>query len=137
MSLNKICARPGCKKMAVDGDSYCESHQRSVSFKPKKKYHKHQFDQNGDYIYKTKKWVTLREYKLRLNPLCEHCEKRGVVEPAKMVDHIVEISDGGEIYDLSNLQSLCYSCHAIKTAQEARRRKKKAKSNGFGLLSDF
>jgi 5-methylcytosine-specific restriction endonuclease McrA len=34
------------------------------------------------------------------------------------VDHIKGLRDGGAPYDLSNLQTLCGSCHAKKTRIE-------------------
>jgi 5-methylcytosine-specific restriction protein A len=37
---------------------------------------------------------------------------------AKEVDHIKPISEGGEAFDIGNLQSLCVSCHAKKSAKE-------------------
>ena len=38
---------------------------------------------------------------------------------AEEVDHIRPRAMGGEVYALSNLQSMCKSCHKRKTAQEA------------------
>ena len=43
--------------------------------------------------------------------------------PAVMVDHIVEIQDGGELTSESNAMSLCWKCHGIKSAAEKSRRK--------------
>lgn len=31
------------------------------------------------------------------------------------VDHIIEVSDGGDMWSEENLQTLCYSCHKKKT----------------------
>lgn len=41
--------------------------------------------------------------------VCRQCG-----EPAKQVDHIIEVADGGT-NDPSNLQLLCDSCHGTKT----------------------
>lgn len=39
--------------------------------------------------------------------------------PAREADHIIPIRDAPEkMFDLDNLQSLCHSCHRIKTNQE-------------------
>ncbi len=44
--------------------------------------------------------------------------------PPWEVDHIVEVADGGDWFDLGNLQSLCICCHRQKTIQFNRSRKK-------------
>ena len=44
--------------------------------------------------------------------------KEGKVRAAKHVDHIVDIADGGAMYDLDNLQPLCIPCHSRKTASK-------------------
>jgi 5-methylcytosine-specific restriction protein A len=45
--------------------------------------------------------------------------KRGIVKQASCVDHIIPKAKGGTDAD-SNLQSLCWSCHATKTGKEGR-----------------
>ena len=50
--------------------------------------------------------------------VCAHCSKHGKME----VDHIKPLDDGGEMYDASNLQSLCASCHWEKSRSERRGR---------------
>ena len=52
---------------------------------------------------------------LAVQPRCQGC---GAV--ATEVDHITPLADGGAELDPANLQSLCQSCHAAKTAAEAR-----------------
>jgi 5-methylcytosine-specific restriction protein A len=42
------------------------------------------------------------------------------VTAAQMVDHIKPVRLGGEFWDERNYQSLCNSCHAVKSAKEAR-----------------
>ena len=46
--------------------------------------------------------------------LCVKCGRSGRME----VDHIQRLEDGGEVYELSNLQSLCRNCHIAKTRAE-------------------
>ena len=63
-----------------------------------------------------KDWKVLRVQALRRDGgICVNCGAE-----ATEVDHIVEIQDGGEEFDLSNLRSLCHACHVAKT--NARRR---------------
>ena len=46
--------------------------------------------------------------------------------PGAQVDHIVPLARGGKD-DLSNMQLLCFSCHANKTREEQRARNQKLK----------
>ena len=47
---------------------------------------------------------------------CVKCGKAGRLE----VDHRVPLEDGGAVYDLDNLQSLCRGCHLAKSCGERR-----------------
>tara|TARA_R110000751_G_scaffold108446_6_gene205062 strand:+ start:2089 stop:2457 length:369 start_codon:yes stop_codon:yes gene_type:complete len=61
-------------------------------------------------------WAKVSKYVRTNEPICRHCQNAA----ATMVDHIVPLKQGGERLALSNLQPLCHSCHAIKTAKETR-----------------
>ena len=78
----------------------------------------------GDF-YSSSAWIKLRNLKRRLNPLCENCEKLGLLTPFHTIDHIKPISEGGAPLDMDNLQTLCKQCHAIKTGKETAKRKNK------------
>lgn len=69
-------------------------------------------------FYHSRSWRKLRILHLKSEPLCRHCRQRGVTTPAKDVDHIFPINKGGAPLSESNLQSLCRSCHAKKTATD-------------------
>ena len=45
---------------------------------------------------------------------CQACGKVGRLE----VDHIKPMEDGGAVYDLANLQTLCRGCHFDKSRGE-------------------
>jgi len=47
--------------------------------------------------------------------------------PAKDVDHIIELADGGCFHDLSNLRSLCKPHHKRKTAASRKARAERKK----------
>ncbi|WP_218717055.1 HNH endonuclease [Nocardia sp. MH4] len=64
----------------------------------------------------TRRWRTLREAKLKDEPICE---ARGCHRLAVEVDHITPLSAGGARYDWANLQALCEPCHAAKTSADA------------------
>ena len=72
-------------------------------------------------FYNSKSWKTLRIIKLQHNPLCEHCLEKGLTEPAIFIDHIIPINKGGDRLSLNNLQSLCTTCNARKTAKDGNR----------------
>lgn len=66
--------------------------------------------------YGTPQWRGLRAAKLSIQPLCEACLRREVVEEAKVVDHIIAIAKGGDPFPpLSGLMSMCEPCHNTKT----------------------
>jgi 5-methylcytosine-specific restriction endonuclease McrA len=72
------------------------------------------------------RWLGLRAAHLREHPLCVDCEREGRMVAADQVDH-VEPFDGPDDprrLDADNLQSLCASHHARKTAREQRRRRR-------------
>lgn len=71
----------------------------------------------------TRRWHTYRNAYLRSNPLCAGCLERGRTTAATVVDHIIPAVDAPDLfYTASNHQSLCRSCHAVKTAAEAKLR---------------
>jgi 5-methylcytosine-specific restriction endonuclease McrA len=52
---------------------------------------------------------------------CAGCRATGRIRPAREVDHIIPVWEGGTDAD-ANLQSINVECHKVKTAQEQRRR---------------
>lgn len=116
----RICAAPGCKRAGVS-DGRCHKHPRNNDSTTR---HLNR-DMQGNEIHKTRRWQALRDLKIRTNPICEHCLDDDLTVPARVVDHIKEVRDHPELaYTYSNLQSLCHSCHGVKTAKEARARNK-------------
>lgn len=66
-------------------------------------------------FYGTRAWKDMRDRVQRETGM--QCEKCRLQVSRMIVDHIVEMRDGGAPLDRSNLMGLCYSCHAIKTRQ--------------------
>ena len=132
----KLCSYSGCKEV-VEVDVYdrnpprCPKHP--FTFTPKKVY-KHHFH-NNKHIYSSGRWKRLRAQYVSIHPLCEMCEKDGFTTPVCDVDHIKEISDGGDPFDINNLMSLCRYHHINKTIAE--RKKREDDKNGFFSISDF
>lgn len=69
-------------------------------------------------FYDSAVWKKARRLQLSKQPLCKHCSMAGKIVAATEVDHIVRMSEGGAALDPDNLQSLCHSCHSIKTGRE-------------------
>ena len=67
-------------------------------------------------------WNRLRAAHVERHPLCEHCAARGRAVPVDEVDHVRPFTGKADPLRLDprNLQSLCRSCHAIKTAEDVR-----------------
>lgn len=99
------CASPGCSNLVVKGR--CPAH--AVQPDPRVGRRK---------VYDLRSWRGpngLRIRKLKANPLCEQCERDGVVASAEAVDH----ADGDATNNAwSNLVSLCWSCHSRKTVKQ-------------------
>lgn len=99
----RLCLQAGCDQ-ASTYRGYCQSHSTEKE---------RGINRAGSSIYKTKRWSLTRRKKLSLSPLCERCGSL-----ADTVHHRVDIAEGGDEWAMSNLESLCASCHS----QETRRR---------------
>ena len=108
------CRHPGCPA-TVSEPGYCEQHKGGSH----RDYGRARrgFDTEVTF-YQSTRWRALRATVLREQPLCRLCHEQGVLQAAKVVDHITPIKQGGARFDRSNLQSLCVSCHNAKTAKE-------------------
>ncbi len=78
-------------------------------------------------FYDSKQWKDLRQYFITRHPLCKWCDEEGVITKGDVVDHIKEITDGGDSLDINNLQTLCHKHHNQKTNWERAKRRKKTK----------
>ena len=108
----QVCNHPGCNE--VTHARYCDKHTREMS----QRYNRYQRDRTAQTFYESSQWRNLRRMKLNDSPMCEECRRGGTLVKATMVDHIIPIRQGGEKLDLTNLQSLCHSCHSRKTMKE-------------------
>lgn len=106
----KYCRAFPCKNMAEPGSSYCLEHRPAPA--PKQ----------ADDFYLSPEWRRFRDWFISKYPLCKKCSAYGFITPAKIVDHIVELKDGGALFDESNTQSLCHACHNRKSAKERKKR---------------
>jgi len=92
--------------------------QKPKSWMPKKvEGQTRQYDNSS--FYQSKQWRMTRNHYIKSNPLCEQCSRDNKTTGGHCVDHIKPVTKGGAKFDESNLQTLCNSCHAKKSAQEA------------------
>lgn len=75
-------------------------------------------------LYNSSRWRKFAKWHKAQNPLCVKCLEKGIATPVDHTDHIQAVADGGDPYDMHNVQSLCKSCHFNKTMAEARARRK-------------
>ncbi len=133
----KLCTFSGCNKVvdhANDNTSpRCEKHRVAQFVKGRSKY-THHIDEKGKNIYHTPRWRRIRKAHLLMNPFCVECLNFNNTTLANTVDHIIEIKDGCDPYDMNNLQSLCPRHHNVKTGKEKSKRNRKDKPL---TLSDF
>lgn len=106
----KYCAKFPCRNMAEPGSAHCTEHQAARA--PKE----------TDPFYLSPQWRRFRSWYLSRHPLCKMCQAIGFMTPAVIVDHVVELKDGGAPFDENNAQSLCWACHNRKTAKEKQKR---------------
>ena len=110
----KPCAYPGCKNLVKPTQRYCELHLKQIN----RDYNERRRDMQVQEIYNSARWKKVRGLVMRRDGgLCQQCKREGRITPADVVDHIVEIKDGGCVYCEDNLEALCHNCHNKKTAK--------------------
>jgi 5-methylcytosine-specific restriction protein A len=110
LAPKRPCGKAGCPVL-VDG-RYCDRHQprRVRPQYPRESACRRGYD---------RQWQKERAAHLAANPLCVHCLARGRTTAASIVDHIIPHRGDPVLFrDPANRQSLCKTCHDIKTASE-------------------
>ena len=126
----KTCNSLGCKNVKAKYGGYCVHHGGTNTFLHTK-YNKSQDRKDAILKYQTRQWRTLRQAQLSKEPMCAGCLSGGIVTPAASVDHVFPWQQIGEEAFYRNIfQSLCTSCHTLKTAME-----KKGKYRQYGKPS--
>lgn len=137
--MKKLCTQVGCKVIVdTTGNETprCDNHKREYRTKPqeeRQRKYTHHYNEKGQNVYGTYRWKKLRKAKVTIDPLCEHCMLNNIAKAVEEVDHIIELEDGGEMWDIDNLQSLCKRHHIIKTNLTKRQRKHKKDGYGYYL----
>ena len=107
------CAHMGCKAPSMPHSRWCANHGPTMTSKAPSRV-------DND-LYKGQAWASIRAAQLSKYPLCASCQTRGIIESANVVDHVIPWRTmGREYFRKIPLQSLCVSCHSIKTGLESR-----------------
>ena len=107
--------RPPMRCSALDCDELATNRGRCAEHQRKRKSGAHRVIPGDG--RNTARWRTESTQYLRTSPRCRVCDG-----PATVVDHIVELADGGAMWDHANWQPLCSPCHDRKTRQAALKR---------------
>ena len=110
-----ICNYPGCNQRIPFRSRYCDQHKKKTRLDDsREKYSCREWA----YLYKRKSWLERRRRQLMKQPLCEECMKRGRVSLATVADHVEDHKGDLSLFLHGELQSLCFSCHSIKTNKD-------------------
>lgn len=99
--------KPGEKWLSLE-----KGKKRQARLEDQRRYNRTRPERHD--FYSSTRWRKLREWYRGRHPLCEECELYGLTVPADLVDHVVPIEEGGDPMAVSNLRSLCHSCHNKK-----------------------
>ena len=105
------CAEYGCKQSSIPHSIYCESHApKTVTSKDRKEFNS---------AYRAPSWNSIRCRQLSTVPLCQSCMAESRVTDASTVDHVFPWRKiGNHAFTRNLFQSLCVSCHSVKTGLE-------------------
>lgn len=67
-------------------------------------------------FYGSRKWKRCRKNYLSIHPICERCNKLGIVKRAEIVHHKIYLDtpsykDPELSLNFDNLEALCFDCH--------------------------
>lgn len=102
----KACSYPGCVTLVRSGR--CAGHrQAEVVYR----------DRETQRLY-DRRWKVRRSIQLQAQPWCEECLRANVYTEATDVHHVERHEGDVEVFLSSPLESLCHSCHTVKTMAE-------------------
>ena len=113
--FNNACSMLGCKASRARG-GYCEAHASKARPRPMDPVRS-----ESNARYSRSDWQRMRLAQLSVSPICQCCYLKGRIVQAEAVDHVYPWRVlGGDCFTRSPLQSLCASCHRLKTWLERR-----------------
>lgn len=116
MRPRKRCNVVGCNEFIDYAEKFCEKHKNWTDRQYNKNRHKvSKRDDEIAKFYSSVQWRKVRESALiRDHYLCQCCLKNGMIKPAEIVHHKVEVRDVGgwdRRFNVDNLESVCLACH--------------------------
>jgi len=102
------CRELGCKNNKTSRSTFCVDHGGGITEKGKE----------NSKLYATGYWKKQRQIQLSQNPLCASCLLNGKVVSAEHIDHVFPHRQDGLKFKKNLFQSLCASCHTLKTQEE-------------------
>ena len=113
---NNKCAQLGCNNARSRLNAFCLEHGGRDTNTQKATEERKAFNS----AYQTAFWRQLRVIQLSKQPMCACCLCRGIITPAEHVDHVFPWARlSPQAFKRNIFQSLCQSCHTIKTRLEA------------------
>ena len=81
-----------------------------------KMYETYQAKEGALEFYGSRKWKRCRKNYLSIHPICERCEKLGIIKKAEIVHHKIYLDtesykDPEKSLNFDNLEALCWDCH--------------------------
>ncbi len=69
--------------------------------------------ERSDELYHTRRWTKLSKVFRTEHPLCAECERKGIITPSEVTDHIIPVGLC-DFWEQTNWQALCRKCNIIK-----------------------
>ena len=107
---NSKCRELGCPNPKTYRSCFCIEHGGGKTEKGKA----------NAALYSSKTWQHMRTAQLSRQPLCARCLLEGRVVQGVHVDHVIPHRQDPTRFKVAVLQTLCASCHTIKTQEEAK-----------------
>ena len=101
--------------MLIKSTSYCPTHEGKMEKRRQHSYNRFR-DPAKKKPYNETRWKRFRRWYLAHHPICEY---PGCLEPAREIDHIIPLEQGGAHCNSDNSQALCKPHHSAKTARES------------------
>jgi 5-methylcytosine-specific restriction protein A len=122
------CNYAGCG--VATHNRYCDKHMEIYKQKQLEYFKKmsREFEENRESASSRGydvRWRRIRKAYLAERPLCVRCQSKGLLVTATVVDHIVPHCGDKELfYDSNNYQPLCQKCHAEKSLEDLKKRRR-------------
>jgi len=108
--FNTKCRELGCHNQKTTRSTFCLLHGGAPTEKGKA----------NSALYSSAYWRKQRAIQLSTNPLCAGCLCSGKVVQAEHIDHVFPHRQNTDKFKRNIFQSLCASCHTLKTQMESR-----------------